>query len=349
MQRFAKVVLMSLVIGACGDSDIPGTPIDPLEPASMTVTLSSAAAMTSAGDTRALTAVVKNASGDVLNSPRVEWTSSSPAIASLSNTNVDTVSVTAIDDGTATITAKLGSLTQSVSVTVTRKLATVELTAPSDMLEWGFSMQVEPKAFDARHNVIASATGFTFESNNPVTLVVSPTGLVTTLFQFPQNTSGIISAKLTRDGVTAQGHAEVTAVAPVTFTHAALLLTDYVLPSGLPFRGAGIAFLTARPGRILYKLNWSDLTGPATRVQLRGPANAQETGEVIAELATPVGPNTYGIVTGLISAQEIRAQGGRPPISTDSLERLICNRQAYLEVQTARHPNGEMRGQVFCR
>jgi uncharacterized protein YjdB len=74
-------------------------------------------------DTTQLTATVKNAAGSTISAPTVSWTTSDESVATVSSAGL----VTAVADGTATITATFGSLSATASVTVAQAAATLSL------------------------------------------------------------------------------------------------------------------------------------------------------------------------------------------------------------------------------
>jgi hypothetical protein len=200
---------------------------------------------------------------------------------------------------------------------------------------------------DARQNEIAGLTNVSFSSDNPTTVIVTPSGIATTVFQFPQTLKATVTATATKDGVTVSGSTAVTVLQPSSFDFAALLLSDYEQPSPVPTRGAGIAYFFRDGPRLFYRVTWSALSGPATSASIHGPASYAEVAPMIVELPLSSQMTNYGTIVGTLAADDIRGQGGRPAISMDSLVTLLGSRNAYLEVRTAAYPNGEIRGQGF--
>lgn len=344
MRSLVAVSSLALVALGCGGA-YDATPYRAGAP-SVTLALASAGPMVSAGETRAVTAVLRDAGGAVVPSPELSWSSSAPGVATVSGDGAS-ATITAVDDGVATITAASGALRGEVAVAVHRTVASVLVSAPAPVLVFGSSMQLTATARDALDNPIAGVTGFTFSSGNPASVVVSEAGLATALFDLhrPPTT---VTASVTRDGATVSGEVVIIPRPPDVFDHAALLLTEYERPAPVPTLGQGAVFFTAVDGtRVDYLAVWSALSGPATAVHLHGPATGVEIAEVLVDL--PPGPQTesYGSVTGSFTAADILPQGGQPPISLDALIALMDGNDAYVEVRTAAFPAGEIRGQIL--
>ena len=104
------------------------------------VTVSPAGAtVTVGGATRALSVVVRDASGNPVPSPSVTWSSSNPGVATVSASGV----VTAVSAGQTTITAAYGSLSGTALMTVTAAVpAAVNLWAPALAPAGGSNLQI---------------------------------------------------------------------------------------------------------------------------------------------------------------------------------------------------------------
>ena len=107
---------------ACGDDDTPtGTA------AVVSVTVSQPTGPILVGATTTLIATTKDASGAAITGTTVTWSSSSDAIATVSQAGV----VTGVTPGTATITATSNGKTGTASVTVNSKIVTFRATLGS--------------------------------------------------------------------------------------------------------------------------------------------------------------------------------------------------------------------------
>lgn len=348
MRKRAVIFCFVLMIGACDNNSTLPAPIDPMVPTAITLQTSATGVLASAGDIRTITAVVKNGRGEVIAQPNVEWSSSAVGVATVVNSGIGSGTVTAVGDGSATITARSGAIESAIQVVVHRTLASVSLTTPTKVLEYGTSTQFVATAFDARHNAIPNVQGFIFTSNNPTTAFVQPNGVVTALFKFPQLPDAAITASLTRDGITATAKVNVIVAVPDFIDYGALMLTENIVPLNPPTRGSGLALFARSPDRISYRVLWSDLSGPVTHVQLRGPAAWNENADLLVELGPRPTLDSLGVISSVITAADIQSQHGRPPITLDSLASLLCSGKSYVDVRTGKNPAGEIRGQLNC-
>ena len=171
------------LLARCGGGGGDTTPV-PTQPAvsisSIAVTAASTGPLVSIGETRAVTAVARDAGGATIGSPSLTWNSSAPSVATVSGSGT-TATVTAVGNGSATITATSGSVQGSVPVTVAQAVIAVLNTGLPATLAPGGTGQISVQGRDARGNTVAGATGFTFASSDPAVAVVSPTGLVTAI------------------------------------------------------------------------------------------------------------------------------------------------------------------------
>jgi trimeric autotransporter adhesin len=346
MRSATLLLCTSLVFLGCG-GDGSGVTYPQQAAASVVLTLSPVGALASAGDTRAVTAVVKAADQSVVSSPTLTWTTDAPTVATVSGSG-DRATITAVGDGVATITATTGSVAGTVTVTVRRALASVVLTNPTPLLGIGTTAQLVATGLDASGKPLTDLTGVRYESSNPGSVAVSNAGVVTALFAFPALPSAIITATVTRDGVTVSDTAGVTVITPATFDFGSLLLTEYVKPVAVPAAGSGIAYFTVAGARINYTVVWSALSGPAIAVDLHGPAAPNAVGGMLVSVpldANPLNAN-YGVAMGSFGAADIRPINGQLAIGVDSLVKLLGNGNAYLDVHTSAFQGGEVRGQV---
>jgi hypothetical protein len=352
MRSITTVGFMIVTFAACG-SDRTGDVLYPNgAAATVTVSIPTVDPMTSAGDTRTVAAVAKDAAGNVIGEPSVEWSSSAPSVATVMGAG-GSAEVTAIDDGTATITAASGGVRGTVTVTVRRRIAAIELTAPDSVLVEGSTTQLGVVGRDARQHPINGVMGVTFATSNPFSVMVSPTGLVTALFSSVRPFNSTITAMVIVDGSTlaATKRFDVASAAPPTFDVSALLTPEEVRPEPANSAGAGIIYLTRDGDRVRYTLLWSLLSGPAVGAQIHGPDDAgADTAPVLVNLPLGNRTNTNGAIVGSFSAADIRPQGGRAAISIDSLLALMATPGlVYVDLQTTLFAGGEIRGPIFPR
>ncbi|MEP6494153.1 MAG: CHRD domain-containing protein [bacterium] len=337
-------LLCSALICSCSSGGDKG-PLTGPAGASVSLMISSNDAMTSAGDTRAVTAVVTDANGTVVSSPSVVWNTSAPAVAAVSETGSG-ATITAVGDGTATITATSGSTQGTVTVAVHRKLASVVLSAPAPVLTIGSTMQLIATGRDARQNPIPGLTGFLYSSSGPDKAVVSSSGLVSGLVSLSETPTATITATLTRDGITAGATTEITVRPPAGFDFAAFMLTEYERQTRVPTPGIGIAYFFVDGAKVNYIVTWSALSGPAISAHIHGAAGADDEADILVDLPIVGQTTNLGSITGSFTVADIRSQNGHPVITPGSLIELMRSSTAYVDVHTAAYAGGEIRGQT---
>ncbi|MEO9035658.1 MAG: Ig-like domain-containing protein, partial [Gemmatimonadaceae bacterium] len=127
------------------------------------------------GQTATLGAIVKDASGNVLASRVVTWSSSAASVATVSTNGV----VTAVGPGTATITATSESQSATALVTVENAPVASVLLAPSSAsILVGGTTALVPTIKDASANVLTGRV-ITWSSSATGVATVSSTGVVT--------------------------------------------------------------------------------------------------------------------------------------------------------------------------
>lgn len=163
---FAVAALLS----ACGGSTEPNN-----GPAEITVT--AVETLRSLGATATLTGVVRNTRHEALPDVAISsWTSSNPAIVTV---NATTGLVTAVANGTVTITASAGGVAGSTTVTVQQAPASVTIVAPTDTLRsLGATGQYSAVVKDAGGSVIAAPV-VNWTSTNAAVVTFDVNGLAT--------------------------------------------------------------------------------------------------------------------------------------------------------------------------
>lgn len=210
MQSIMRHAVLGLIVtlAACGSGDGGGTTPTPTA-ASISITASTTGTLVSLTETRAVTASVRDANQTAIANAAVSWTSSNPAVATVVGTGTS-ATITAVGNGSATITAASGSVQATLSVDVAQKFAVLTVTPSAPALAIGATVTVQAIARDARNSAISGATGMTFTTSDRTKALVDAGGIVTAIA--PGNP--VITASLTRDGVTATATANVTVSAP---------------------------------------------------------------------------------------------------------------------------------------
>ena len=155
---------------ACSDS---GDSVSPTRPvASVTVTPSTNAL--TVGQTATLAVIAKDANGNVIDGRAVQWATSNAAIATVSTAGV----VTAVAEGTATVSATVEGKTGQAQVAVSRvPVASVRLTPLTAIIEPRNARQLTAVALDAAGNELEGRP-IEWTTDAPAVASVSATGLV---------------------------------------------------------------------------------------------------------------------------------------------------------------------------
>ncbi len=150
--RFLSVPALALTAG-CGGGDGPGVTQLPPAPTPATVVVApGTTTLVALGRTVQLTATVRDQRGQTLSGVSVSWSSSATGV-----TTVDAAGlVTAVANGSATITATAGSASGSAQVAVEQAASSVEISAPRDTLAVGGSLQLTATVLDGNGHRIDS-------------------------------------------------------------------------------------------------------------------------------------------------------------------------------------------------
>ncbi|MGE0346457.1 MAG: Ig-like domain-containing protein [Gemmatimonadales bacterium] len=197
MRRSALSTVVAL-LAACSSGNTgtntpppPPPPPPPAPVASVTVTLSSSS-IAVGGSTQA-TAVLRDASGTSLTGRTIAWTSSAPAVATVSATG----QVSALSAGNATITATAEGAAGAATVTVTPPpVATVMVALGSPTLAAGGTTAAIATTLDASGAVLTGRT-VTWSSSNAAVASVAANGQVSAL---APGTASIIATSEGRTG-----------------------------------------------------------------------------------------------------------------------------------------------------
>jgi uncharacterized protein YjdB len=140
------------------------------------VSVSPTTANVTAGQTTTLTATLRDASGNTLAGRIIGWTSSDPAIATVSQSGV----VTGVAPGIATITATSEGQSGSASVTVvagSQSVARIVISPSDPTIDRNELVQLTATLYDASDNVLTGRV-VTWSSSDPSKATVDSTGLV---------------------------------------------------------------------------------------------------------------------------------------------------------------------------
>ena len=193
----------TLWVYACGDGTTEPPPYFP-EPTTVTVSPATAE-LTALGATVQLSAEVRDQNGQVMSGPTVTWASSVAAVATVGASGL----VTAVANGTATITATAGSASGSATVTVAQDVSTVAVTPDTATVLEGDTLRLAATGTDANGQVVTGVE-FVWVSADTAVTVVDASGLVTGIGP------GQVQVTATAAGVT--GRAQLAVVTPLPTT-----------------------------------------------------------------------------------------------------------------------------------
>ena len=234
------------------------------------------------GDRRTLSATVRNAGGAVLNGRPISWSSSVPAVATVSTAGV----VTAVAAGVTTIAAESGGRLAEVQLTVIHRAASVALAPASLRLSRGRTEVLTAAVRNSAGLLLSDRRSIAWTSSAPAIATVSPDGVVTAV------ANGTASITATVEGVS--GTAGITVVDPVT----TVLVTPsaVTLPAGATeqmsaaARDSKNAPLTGRP------VVWSSSNPAVATVSATGIVTAVAAGSANV-IATVEGVDATATVT----------------------------------------------------
>jgi len=139
------------------------------------VTVAPATKTLGIGTTVQLTATTKDSAGNVLAGRSIAWSSSAPAVATVSASGL----VTAVAVGSATITATSEGKSGTAAITVmVVPVAAVTVSPSSGTVNVGSTLQLTAVTKDSAGNVLTGRS-VTWSSSAPSVATVSPAGLVT--------------------------------------------------------------------------------------------------------------------------------------------------------------------------
>ena len=135
----------------------------------------SSATLLSLGETLQLVASVQDANGRAVEDAAITWSSSDEGVATVSSQGL----VTAVSNGTVTITARSGSASATVAVTVMQSAGSIVIEPSSAMLmSLGETVQLSASVLDANGQAVEEAA-VTWSSSDEGVATVNSQGLVT--------------------------------------------------------------------------------------------------------------------------------------------------------------------------
>ena len=105
-------------------------------------------------------------------------------------------------------------------------------------------------------------------------------------------------------------------------------------PTAITTTGTGSGFLTISGNTLTYNITFSGLSGPATAAHIHGPADPTQAVGVMVGFNAPAA--TSGVLSGTIDLTTLTA----------AQVAAIKSGNAYVNIHTAAHPGGEIRGQI---
>ncbi len=168
-RRTLALCVIALLTAACGGAD------GPVGPSNITsIAISNPAPLSSIGESVALTATGRDDRGRTSTSLAFSWASSDPAVAIVSGGTV-----TAVGNGTTTISATVGAVSGSAQLTVSQRVTQLTVSFARDTIfTFGDTASASVQARDARGNPAPSAAP-AWTSSNPAIVVVDANGVMT--------------------------------------------------------------------------------------------------------------------------------------------------------------------------
>lgn len=310
----APILVPALIVACVGDDG--AAPTEPPEPpVATTVSISPAAIdFSSFGEALQLTAAVVDQNSQTMAGAPVSWTVSDNSVATVSTGGL----VTAVGNGSATVTATSGSAAGTASVTVVQRAARVDVSPASvEFLSLGDSVQLTAAPFDANDNAVEDAT-VAWSSGDDAVATVDASGLVTA--------AGNGTASISAQAGGASGAAAVTVlqvivemdVVPAAMTLFSLGDTIRLVATGVDANG--------HPGPAM-AVTWVSQNDAVARVDSMGLVTAVRTGSTdvfatAAELLDSAGVTVAQLATEVRVTPEVDtlAVGGTLRLSAVALD-----------------------------
>ena len=197
------------------------------------------------GDTAQLTADVRDQSGQPMAGAAVTWASGAPGIATVDGQGL----VTAVGNGSTTITASAGSVSGSASASVAQEVRAVSVSEPEGPVFVGDTVRLVAESHDANGHAVAGSE-FSWASSDTTVATVDASGLVTGL------ASGEAEVTATSSGATgsvevAVHAADSVSVSPskevVPLGDTLRLVAEALDDNGQPLDGVRFSWSSSRP------------------------------------------------------------------------------------------------------
>jgi uncharacterized protein YjdB len=170
----AGVAVGNVTISAIVDAVVGRASLSVVNAVPTSLSIVPASVSLNAGQTTTLSARELDQSGKTIANHKVTWSTSNPAVASLSDSVVH-----AVAQGSATISASVDGLQATAAITVGATPAASLTVSPTSLsLVAGSASQITATAKDASGNVLVNRAA-SWTSSNSAVAAVSPTGLVT--------------------------------------------------------------------------------------------------------------------------------------------------------------------------
>ena len=208
----AALLTVCLTAG-CGDDTVE--PVPPPAPVPTTITISpGSATLQSLGETVRLAATVQDQNGQTMSGATVAWASGDPSVATVDPSGL----VTAVANGTASVTATAGSVSASAAVTVEQAVAEVVVEPATDtLLAFGDTLRLSAEAVDANGHSVAG-TEFAWVSGDTSVATVDASGLVTGVGSGTAMVTASAGSTSGAAAVTVQQAVAEVVVEPATYT-----------------------------------------------------------------------------------------------------------------------------------
>lgn len=164
------------------------------------VVVAPAATTLAAGQTQQLTATPRDGAGTLLTGRNVVWTSSAPAVATVSANGV----VTAVGGGTSTVTASVEGVLGAATINVPVPIATMSVSPATTRMTPGQTTQLTANLKDAAGFTLVGRP-ITWITSNAAVATVSQVGLVTAVTLGSAAITAIAEGKTSASAVTVVG------------------------------------------------------------------------------------------------------------------------------------------------